>query len=271
MNEIDFKTQYMVEWLDDISSALSEEDQRKLIGEHVWLESGIVGEEYFFGLDTASGTISRDKTSLDYTALAVWRKKPNGIKEKVHCFETQSSALDQMAEIYEIIHPKTGRFKCKFGLVDYSNVGIVVVEAFKREGIPVEGIIFASTDRSSGKNYKNAMFNEFLFELKSGRAKFPNSVEIDRRYVLRKSLNELCVLERYRTASINDRIEAPSELYHDDHAMSDFLAVYAADKGEMFGNVIISDLPKAIFGVNSAIFRQSQPTPFVSNKYGRRN
>ena len=59
------------------------------------------------------------------------------------------------------------------GLADYSNIAIGIVEMFKKEGIPVVGVTFGATEPITKKNYKNAMVDQFVFELDSGRVQYP--------------------------------------------------------------------------------------------------
>ena len=59
-------------------------------------------ETYFFGLDTAPGSLTGNK-DLDYTVLSIWRKLSNNVKEKVKCYSWQGNVVDQIAEIKQII------------------------------------------------------------------------------------------------------------------------------------------------------------------------
>jgi len=145
MTEFDFNTQYEMKWADDINLELSSEDQTALIeSDHEILKRAnpSLQEQFFFGLDTASGTLYPGKKDLDYTALAIWRKKNDNVKEKVAAFEWQGDPLTQLSEIETIINPKDGLFPCMFGLADYSNIAQGAVEQFKAKGIPIDGIIF---------------------------------------------------------------------------------------------------------------------------------
>jgi hypothetical protein len=236
MTEVDFKTQYMMEWADDINLELSREDQEKLASGDFQILSGArreLKEIYFFGLDTAAGTILPGRRNLDHTALSIWRKA-GGIKEKVKAYQWQGNILEQLKEIKEIIDPKNGIFPCMFGLVDHSNIAQGFVEHLqKEEGIPVAGIMFGSTEKTSHKNWKNAMFDHFKFEVQSYRCKYPKLDILDRAsgkdVLMKKAFNEWCNIERHKKLGINDQIEAPvSE--HDDHCCADVLAVWAADK-----------------------------------------
>jgi hypothetical protein len=104
---------------------------------------------------------------------------------------------------------------------------------FKRLKIPVAGVIFATTDPTSHKNYKNAMANQFQFELQAGRIKYPKMESIDRDKIMRKHYHQWLALERNVSIGINDKIAAPPGL-HDDGCMADLLAVWAIDKTSTF-------------------------------------
>jgi len=231
MTELDFKIQYAVEWVDDLSLLLSKEDHKNLVGDHEFLEAGADEEIFYFGLDMGSDT-PLEGTELDFTSLTIMRHR-NNVKEKVFCAEWQRGVIDQMEEIISIVHPKTGRFKCKFGLADYSNVGIVVVESFKKKGLPIEGIIYAATDKMSNRNYKNAMADQFVFELKHNRVKYPHLRHIERIPCLKKHYHEWGTLESQRSLSGNRKISGPNGR-DDDGANSDMLAVFAIDRTESF-------------------------------------
>lgn len=246
MSEVDFKTQYGMEWLQDINLELGEDDQKKLIDStYDILEKGRLElqDQYFFGLDTASGSILPGQKDLDFTVLSLWRKRADNIKEKVACFQWQGDVLQQISEIEQIIHPETGFFHCVFGLADYSNIAIGVVESFKAKKIPIEGIMFSSTEPSSKKNYKNAMFDQFKFELQSGRVKFPSLEKLDTHVIFKKSFNEWCNIERHKSLGINDKIQAPSDM-HDDHTSADVLCVWGMDKLSTFKTVASSSTYK---------------------------
>lgn len=205
--ETDFRTQYLIEWQDSLDQVLSESDQRILAsGNHRWLPAGLVTDTYFAGLDTASGSASGNTSGdLDFTSLAIWRKNNLQIKEKVFHAEWRGDITQAINEIYELINPQTGKFRCQFTLVDYSNVGISLVESYKNLGVPIEGVTFGSTERSSGKNLKNAMMDQFLFELRAGRVVYPGA-DIDKIKMLKKCQTEWHLMERHRGLGINDKL-----------------------------------------------------------------
>jgi len=272
MTELDFKTQYAMEWTADINLELNEEDQQKLVDStHEILTRGKpeLQERYFFGLDTAAGTMLPGRRDLDFTALSIWRKRGDNIKEKVAGYQWQGNVLDQMKEIRQIVHPTEGFFSCVFGLVDYSNIGINIVEAFKAEGIPVEGIMFNSTESASHKNFKNAMFDQFKFELQSRRIKYPSLEQLDNSVVFKKGFNEWVNVERHKSLGINDKIEAPVDM-HDDHVCSDIMAIWAADKTDTFkvyGVQSTYKIPDVVTGVASVAGRGVSIGQQQKNRY----
>lgn len=233
-SEIDFRTQYLIEWQDDLNLVLTEQDQRMLAsGTHKWLGGGLITDTYFAGLDTAGGSPNSTATDLDYTSLSIWRKRGDQIKEKVHHVEWRGDPTEAINEIYELINPQTGKFKCAFCLVDYSNIGIGLVDSYKKLGVPIEGVMFGSTERNSGKNLKNAMMDQFLFELRAGRLKYPGE-DIDRIKILKKSQNEWHMMERHHALGVNDKLEVPKNEGHDDTVAADLLAIWACDKSSSF-------------------------------------
>lgn len=261
MTEMEFNTQYGMVWMDDINTFLRGDEPETLVGNHDPLMMARAGEEYFFGLDTSSGTLVPGKYDLDFTSLSIWRRRADGVKERVWSREWQGSeTLSQAEEIAGIVHPQTGLFPCAFGCVDYSNVGITTVELFKRLKIPVAGVIFATTEPTSRKNFKNAMANQFQFELQAGRVKYPKMEAIDRDKIMRKHYHQWLALERIVSVGLNDKIAAPPGL-HDDGCMSDLLAVWASDKNATFSKV------QSTFRIGVA----GAPTSIVQKRPGGQN
>jgi hypothetical protein len=264
--EIDFKTQYQVIWVDDLNLVLTELDQNMLFsGEHDSLQSGSITDTYYAGLDTAGGSARGSNADLDYTSLAIWRKRADQVKEKVAHYEWRGDVTQAINEIYELINPVTGRFKCKFTLVDYSNIGINLVESYKNNQIPIEGITFNTTEANSGRNYKNAMMDQFLFELRAGRIKYPKA-DVDKSKMLKKCQNEWCLMERHQKLGINDTLGVPEDSGHDDTCCADLLGIWAADRNNFFvkpaeAPVTLDSLPSAL-PVNSAM----NPTHNVTNR-----
>jgi hypothetical protein len=266
-SDFEYKTQFAMEWVSDIDLDLNERQQAMLIsGTHSILKHARpeLKEHYFFGLDTAPGSLQPKKKDLDFTALSIWRKRGDNVKEKVACFEWQGDIVTQWEEIKKIIHPITGDFPCVFGIADHSNVAQAIIPFFKAERIPIEGIMFGRQESESKKNYKNAMFDEFKHELDEGRVLFPSLDTIDKNKVFKKSYNEWCNIERHIAGGggINDKIKAPSDL-HDDHCSADVLAVWAMDKSNSFPAAMASTYKIPTPKISSGISAQSR---IMSNK-----
>jgi len=266
MSEIEFNTQYGMKWMDDVNTFLSVADLEKLLdSKHKILLRSKAGEEYFYGLDTASNTLMPGKYDLDYTALSIWRKTGLNIKEKVGVYEWQGGdSLTQIEEAIQIVHPSYGVFPCTFGLIDYSNVGITAVETFKRAKVPVAGIMFAATEPSSHKNYKNAMCEQFKFELQAGRIKYPSMDEIESNTLFRKHYYQWVALENHIGLGLNSKISVPNG--HDDGVFSDCMSIFAADKTTIFKQGLSS------IHIPSATMPRSilSPRPNDINTQGRR-
>jgi hypothetical protein len=240
MSEEDFYTQYEMRWLDNLSSVLNDEDQIRLnSGNHAILTAGVAHEMYYFGLDFAGGKVVGDKEKSDFTALSIWRKTVGNVKEKVFTTEWKGDLSNQLGDILSIIHPQTGLFKCVAGVADYGNMGGGLVDVMVQQGIPIVGLYFHSREPNSGKNYKNAMTDHFVFELRNDRIKYPSIVNMAKASIashfdpnvkiMRKHFNEWCMLEKHvKSAGINAEIRAPDE-EHDDGAFSDIMAIFAAD------------------------------------------
>src|ERR1035437_6470421 len=179
--EIEWNTQYEMIWMEDINLVLSGDQQKKLASGlfHI-LKAGRpeLTEKYYFGLDTASGSLMPGQKDLDWTVLTILRKNQDNTKDIVAKYMWQGDVVGQMQEIRDIVHPIDGIFQCEMGLADYSNIAIGIVELFKKEGIPVAGVTFGATEPITKKNYKNAMVDQFVFELDSGRVQYPSLEEI---------------------------------------------------------------------------------------------
>ncbi len=250
MTEVDFKTQYMSEWVDSLNTLLNEEDQKKLAsGNHNWLDMGYPNEEYYFGLDFASGSVVPGKKDLDYHSLSIIRRNPDNSKDKVFHAEWRGiDPLDVMEEIGAIIDPKSGRFRCKFGLLDYSVVGVVGTSYYQKQKISCEGVMFGATEPTTKRNWKNALTEQALFEIKSERFRYPKQEQVNNIVVLKKAYNEWCAIEKESSLGINARISAPDG-EHDDCVFSDALAIWAADKSSTFKKSNISyKIPLPLIG-----------------------
>lgn len=251
MTETDFKTQYMVEWVESLNILLNAEDQKKLsAGTHDWLNTGYPNEDYYFGLDFASGTLMPGKSNTDFHSLSIIRKNPDNSKNKVfHAEWRDVDPLDVMEEIENIIDPVSGRFKCKFGLIDYSVVGVVGTSYYQKKKVPCEGIMYGATEPMTKKNWKNALIEQALGEIKALRFTYPKKEQRDSIVMLHKSFDEWCSIEKETTLGINNKYEAPSGS-KDDCVFSDAMAVFAADKASEFktGKTSSYKIPMPLIG-----------------------
>jgi hypothetical protein len=135
-SEIEWNTQYAMIWMEDINLVLSGDQQKKLAsGLFSILEKGRpeMTEKYYFGLDTASGTLMPGQKDLDWTVLTILRKNQDNTKDIIAKYMWQGDVVTQMQEIRDLIHPIEGTFQCIMGLADYSNIAIGIVEMFKKK------------------------------------------------------------------------------------------------------------------------------------------
>ena len=250
MTMIDFLTQYMMEWADQLNTFLNEKQQDLLIGDHLVKEEAEYGHKYFYGLDTQKGSLDGENLDKrDYTALSIWEKSNDNTKRKVASFQWQEDPLEQMDEIQFII---TKLFPCEFGLIEYSNNGVMMLETFKRDNIAGDGVIPNKKEKQTGLNYQNAMYTHFKYELNHERVQYPKKEEIQKDIVMTEHYNQWCMLEKITTTGLNDKIRAP-EGEHDDGTDADAMAVFAADKADVFseGRKRTRRIPKPVSGVKS--------------------
>ncbi|MGH7974744.1 MAG: terminase large subunit domain-containing protein [bacterium] len=253
--EIEWNTQYEMIWMEDINLVLSGDQHKKLAsGLFKILKEGRpeMTERYYFGLDTASGTLMQGQKDLDWTVLTILRKNGDNTKDIVAKYMWQGDVVTQMQEIRDIVHPVEGIFKCEMGLADYSNIAIGIVEIFKKEGIPVAGVSFGAKEPITNKNYKNAMVDQFVFELDSGRVQYPNIEEIKKNKAFKEGYEQWGLLERHRSnTGINDKIFVDPSSGHDDHVSADILAVWCADQEKSFTGKVsrsMKNIPAPIAG-----------------------
>lgn len=260
ISHMDFLMQYELEWLDDISLFLSEEQQKKFLGTHKLELNPTTGTTYFFGLDTAGGSVDPNTLELDYTALSIWSLRGKQLI-KVYAQKWQGSPTLQFEEILEVLK----RFKVTYGLIDYSNIGIGFVEMFKENGIRCEGIMFGKSCPESKKDYKTTMYDNFLTKLDLGMLKYPkpltkeeeksllntNPQMVENYDVCDEHFYEWCVLERIKSKrSIKMRIEAPKG-QHDDGPDADVLSIYSVNK---MGHIGVNQQDKFNFLLSKATF-----------------
>jgi hypothetical protein len=237
MSVEDFKTQYQMEWLENLSHFLTEEDQIKLAsGIHLPMEHESSGEIYYAGIDFAGGEKVGEKIGSDFSTLVVWRKNIDGSKDKVFGRDWKGDLSDQLDEIVSLIHPLFGTFKCRGVLADYGNQGAPLVDIMRKKfRIPIDGVFFQSREPSTGKNYKNAMYEYFQFELRNGRVRYPDVMNVTsmNESILTKTLRfhfeQWCGLERHRGIQVNDRLNS-ADGERDDSCAADSMAIWSADK-----------------------------------------
>ena len=251
ISTLDWETQYELLWAEDILNFLSDEDQELLSdGTHVPLVKGTIGESYAAGLDTAQGSIS-GHLDTDETSLSIWRIGAGNIKEKVATFLWKGDPLQQMEEIWSIVNPVSGIFRCKMVLVDYSNIGIPIVEMFRQRKMNIVGKHFQMSEKDSRKNWKNAMYDHFQVQLQTGKVKYPGIKALEELKVTAKGemlvqvqnnlrgFWEWCTLQRIRGRALNDKIGAPEDNVDgeggsgrafDDICTADIMGVWALDK-----------------------------------------
>lgn len=254
-SEIEWNTQYEMIWMEDINLVLSGDQQKKLAsGLFEILKKGRPerSEKYYFGLDTASGTLMPGQKDLDWTVLTIIRKNGDNTKDIVAKYRWQGDTVEQMQEIRDLIHPIDGVFRCVMGLADFSNFAIGLIDIFKKEGIPIAGISFGAKEPVTNKNYKNAMIDQFVFELDSGRVQYPGLDKIKKSKIFKEGYEQWGLLERHRSkAGINDKIFVDPSAGHDDHVSADVLALWCADQEKSFAGKVprpMGNIPLPISG-----------------------
>jgi len=235
----DFKTQYMLEFVDGAGQFLTAEEVKQLTcGEFDWIEHGMIGEKYSAGIDFAGS----DSEGADFTHISVVRTSPSGEKQKVWAMEMHGEPYpEQMRQIAKLFGGPRPIFNVQCIFADYTGCGAPVVQTLQMEyGLKnLQGIIFNSSDRytNSGMNMKNIMFAEFknsvdrdLFKYPS-KERFYKSAPKNLQFFYHKMIEEWSDLEyEVRQNGINKRIEAPSG-QHDDATCADILANFAASYG----------------------------------------
>lgn len=235
MSVEDFKTQYMLEFVDGAGSFLSA-DEIKLLqsGDFDWAEHGITGEIYYAGIDFAGS----DKEGADFSHITVIRVAQNGERQKIWSMEMHGEPYpEQMRIIAKLFGGPNPTWNVKGIFADYTGCGAPIIQTLQIEyGIRnLTGIIFGAADRysNSGMNMKNIMFAEAKNAISTGKFKYPskeryyNSVKQGKYSFYHKMIEEWADLEyEVRQNSVNKRIEAPKG-QHDDVACADVLAHFA--------------------------------------------
>jgi hypothetical protein len=234
----DFKTQYMLEFVDGAGQFLSSDELNNLVsGDFSWQKIGESHETYYAGIDFAGSS----SEGSDYTHISVIRVSPNGIRQKVFAMEMHGTDYNtQRLEIIRLFGGVRPRFNVKSIFADYTGCGRPIVDILvHQDGLrQLEGIIFNQSDRytNSGMNMKNIMFAKIRNEISAGRFKYPqkrnilkdNDQAISALYY--KMVGEWQDLEQEVRAGVNKIIKAPTG-GHDDVCCSDALANFAVDFG----------------------------------------
>ena len=238
MSVEDFKTQYMLQFVDGSSQFLTAEEIRQLSdGEFDWLETGVYGEQYFAGIDFAGSAAD----TADSTHISIIRLDPaTNQKQKIFALElTGMSYPEQINVIDDLLGGRNPRFNCQAIFADFTGCGRPVVQTLIEErGIrQITGITFNATDTftHTGMNLKNAMYSYTKQEIDNNRFKYPtadNFIKVagkDNVGFWYKQIGQWSdLLCEQRTAnSVNKSIHnAPGS--HDDAPSADILGVYAA-------------------------------------------
>ena len=234
MDIIDFRTQYMLEFVDGAGTYLSKDQVEALgKGEFDWLEKGVIGEKYVAGIDFAGSNPDGDATHV-----TVLRVNPDGSKHKVFAKEFNDTPYpQQMYEIARLFGGYTPVFQVSKIFADYTGCGAAVVQTLRDEyGLSMmEGIIFNQTDRftHSGMNMKNIMYAKFLQALDGGKFVYPSLERFTASELpsagkmntgfYHKMIGEWADLEVITGYTVNKKIQAPKG-YHDDVCDADVLA-----------------------------------------------
>lgn len=240
MSVEDFKTQYMLEFVDGAGAFLTNEERGKLSdGDFDWLLHGKYGEQYVAGIDFAGSSAA----SADFTHITVLRiDETTNQKQKVYSEEMQGVSypeqIRRIALLFGGYHPI---FQCSSIFADFTGCGRPVVQTLIEEfGLTqLTGITFNASDTftHSGMNLKNAMYANMKQEIDYDRFKYPNldkflaSAGTDKNGFYHKMIGEWADLECEQKLSVNKRIEAPAG-GHDDVPSADVLANFAATTGK---------------------------------------
>ena len=240
----DFKTQYMLEFIDGAGKYLDSAHIEKLTsGEYEWLEHGKIGEHYVAGIDFAGSNPDGDATHI-----TVLRVNPDGVKQKVYCKEFKGTSYpEQMYFISNLFGGYSPKFEVRKIFADYTGCGAAVIQTLKEEFglLNIEGIIFNARDRytNSGMNMKNIMYGKWRQELENGKFQYLKkelfekstcpSAGVANVSFYHRMISEWADLEYTTGGSLNKKIEAPAGSgQHDDCCDADVLANFAVIVGQ---------------------------------------
>lgn len=238
MSVEDFKTQYMLEFVDGADQFLSTEEFNTMVdGDFDWINNGEIGENYVAGIDFAGSS----SEGSDFTHISVLRVLSDGRRQKVFAMDMHGTDYNtQRLEIVKLFGGPRPRFPVSSIFCDYTGCGRPIVDILRgQDGLrQLEGIIFNASDTftRSGMNMKNIMFAKIRNEISAGRFQYPSKDVVNRMGnpdfigFYHKMIGEWKDLEQEVRMGINKRIEAPTG-GHDDVCCSDALANFAAEFG----------------------------------------
>ena len=239
MSVEDFKTQYMLQFVDGDSQFLSADEIDKLkSGDFEWQDHSVYGEKYVAGIDFAGSSAG----TADFTHISILRIDPLTLqKQKIFAIEMNGvSYPEQINIIDDLFGGYNPKFPCQAIFADFTGCGRPVVQTLIEErGIKqITGITFNATDTftHTGMNLKNAMFTYAKQEINYERFKYPSldnylkTVPKDQVGFWHKMIGEWSDLVCEQKISINKRIASPLG-GHDDVPCADILGVYASIVG----------------------------------------
>lgn len=242
MTPVDFKTQYMLEFVLDIGLWVAENERNLFFGDFLPIKVGQPGEIYYAGIDFAGS----DAEGSDYTHISVVRMNPNGTREKVYAEEMfGTDYYVQKEKILNLFRGPDAKFQTKKIFADMTGCGKPIIDILRAEGLTqLEGIVFNASDKytRSGMNMKNLMFTAHKADLHNGKFKYPVRESIDKNgkyqykdFIFNKSIQEWFDLEfEVNEVGINKKIFAGGDS-HDDAPCADVLANFAATNGRTTG------------------------------------
>jgi hypothetical protein len=246
----DFKTQYMLEFIDGAGKFFGQADfDRMRNGKFNWLHHGQMGEIYYAGIDFAGSGAA----SADFTHITVLRVAPNGQKQKVWAMEMHGvSYPEQIRTIVRLFYGREAQFHCNRIFADYTGVGRPVIDSLVYDyGLTnLTGITFNGRDEftHSGMNLKNVMFARLRQDVENDNFKYPDkehflqSAGTEKNGFYHKMLGEWSDLEQETRTTVNKIIQAPQG-QHDDVCCADVLANFATIVGTQ-----VHKMPKASSG-----------------------
>ena len=234
----DFKTQYMLEFIDGAGKFFGQADfDRMRNGDFEWLSHGQHGELYYAGIDFAGSGAA----TADFTHITVLRVAPNGVKQKVYAMEMHGvSYPEQIRTIVRMFYGREAQFQCRSIFADFTGVGRPVIDSLIYDyGLTnLTGITFNGRDvyTNSGMNLKNVMFARLRQDVENDKFKYPDkenflkSAGSEKNGFYHKMLGEWADLEQETRTTVNKIIQAPTG-GHDDVCCADVLANFASIVG----------------------------------------